>query len=46
MLMEMFSYICSYDVFGKPTIRDANGDVIAESIVGNPYMFTGRISDL
>ena len=35
----------SYDVFGEPTIRDANGTVIEESSVGNPYMFTGREYD-
>ena len=32
----------SYDVFGEPTIRDANNAVISESAVGNSYMFTGR----
>ena len=35
----------SYDVFGEPTIRDANGDEIADSNFGNPYMFTGRRID-
>lgn len=31
-----------YDVFGMPTIKDQNGDVILESAIDNPYMFTGR----
>jgi len=34
-----------YDVFGEPTIYDANGTVIDESNYGNPYMFTGRRYD-
>jgi len=34
-----------YDVFGQPTIYDANGDEITDSNVGNPYMFTGRRID-
>jgi RHS repeat-associated protein len=41
MLVERYEY----DVYGEPTIRDANGTVISESIVGNPYMFTGRNYD-
>jgi len=32
----------SYDVFGKPTIRDANNSVVSVSSVANRYMFTGR----
>ncbi len=32
----------AYDVFGRPTIRDPNGAVLAESAWGNPYLFTGR----
>lgn len=35
----------SYDVFGEPTIRDANDDVISDSNYSNPYMFTGRRYD-
>lgn len=35
----------SYDVFGEPTIRDANGTVIDESTVGKRFMFTGRDYD-
>ncbi len=35
----------SYDVFGEPTIRDANDDIIADSNFGNPYMFTSRRYD-
>jgi len=35
----------TYDVFGRPTIRDANGVVIAESAFANPYLFTGRAYD-
>jgi RHS repeat-associated protein len=32
-----------YDVFGEPTIWDANAQEIVESsVVSNPYMFTGR----
>jgi len=32
----------TYDVFGRPTIRDANGVVIEESAFDNPYLFTAR----
>ena len=32
----------AYDVFGRPTIRDANGVVIEESAFDNPYLFTAR----
>ena len=35
----------AYDVFGRPTIRDPNGVVIAASALGNPYLFTGRAYD-
>ena len=35
----------TYDVFGRPTIRDANGTEIADSAFGNPYRFTGRAYD-
>jgi len=35
-----------YDVFGEPTIWDAIAQEIVESsVVGNPYMFTGRRFD-
>ena len=35
----------SYDVFGKPTIRDANDQILTTSDYSNPYMFTGRRYD-
>jgi hypothetical protein len=35
----------AYDRFGRPTIRDANGAEISETVVGNPYVFTGRRYD-
>jgi RHS repeat-associated protein len=35
----------TYDVFGRPTIRDANGTEIAASAFANPYLFTGRAYD-
>jgi RHS repeat-associated protein len=35
----------SYDVFGAPTIYDANYTEISPSAVGNPYMFTARRAD-
>jgi RHS repeat-associated protein len=35
----------SYDVFGKPTIRNAQGNIISLSAHGNRYMFTGRRHD-
>ena len=34
-----------YDVFGQPTIYDANGTEISQSAVSNPYLFTGRRYD-
>ncbi len=35
----------SYDVFGKPTIYDANNSGVSVSSVANPFMFTGREYD-
>jgi RHS repeat-associated protein len=35
----------TYDVFGRPTIRDANGTELAASAFANPYRFTGRAYD-
>jgi RHS repeat-associated protein len=35
----------SYDVFGAPTIYDANSSEISQSAIGNPYMFTARRAD-
>jgi RHS repeat-associated protein len=35
----------TYDVFGRPTIRDANGTEVEASACGNPYRFTGRAWD-
>jgi RHS repeat-associated protein len=35
----------SYDVYGKPTIQDANGVVLTKSDFGNRFMFTGREYD-
>jgi len=35
----------SYDVFGRATIRNADGNEIPESSIGNPYMFTGKRLD-
>ena len=32
----------SYNVFGQPTIRDANGTEITAIAFGNRFMFTGR----
>ena len=35
-----------YDVFGAPTIWDVNTmDIVEESTIGNPYLFTGRRFD-
>ena len=34
-----------YDAYGKATIYDGQGREIAESAIGNPYMFTGRRYD-
>jgi len=35
----------SYDVF-EPTILDTNDEIQDKSQVGNPYLFSDRISDL
>ena len=35
----------SYDVFGAPTVYDANYTEISKSAIGNPYMFTARRAD-
>ncbi len=35
----------SYDVYGKPTILDPQGNVVSQSPVGNPFLFTGREYD-
>jgi RHS repeat-associated protein len=35
----------SYDVYGRPTIKNASGTVLTTSAVGNRYMFTGREYD-
>jgi RHS repeat-associated protein len=35
----------TYDVYGKPTIKDANGVVLTKSAFGNRFMFTGREYD-
>jgi len=35
----------SYDVFGKPTIRNSQGNIITTSAYGNRFMFTGREYD-
>jgi RHS repeat-associated protein len=35
----------TYDVFGAPTIEDANGVRSSQSAVGNPYLFTARRFD-
>ena len=41
-----FAEYYEYDVFGEPTIWDATAQEIVESsIVGNPFMFTGRRFD-
>ena len=32
----------SYDVFGTPTVRDGNGNVIPASAYANRFLFTGR----
>ena len=46
VVVERYEYkVFGYDTFGKQTIRDANGTIIDESQVGNPYMFTGRRYD-
>ncbi len=35
----------TYDVYGKPRILDQQGNVVGQSPVGNPYLFTGREYD-
>lgn len=35
----------TYDVYGQPTLRAINGNVVAQSAVGNPYLYTGREFD-
>ncbi len=35
----------TYDVYGLPTIRDQQGNGIAQSAIGSPYLFTGREYD-
>jgi len=35
----------SYDVYGRPTIKNASGTVLTTSAVGNRFMFTGREYD-
>ncbi len=35
----------TYDVYGQPTIRDQQGNVIAKSAIGSPYLYTGREYD-
>ena len=32
----------SYDVFGNPTIKSAAGTIVADSLYGNRFLFTGR----
>ncbi|MFI4912538.1 MAG: RHS repeat-associated core domain-containing protein [Sedimentisphaeraceae bacterium JB056] len=45
-LEETFFYeTYNYDVFGTPYIYDANGISCSDSLVKNPYMFTGRRYD-
>ena len=41
MVVESYSY----DVFGAPTVYDANYSEISKSAIGNPYMFTARRAD-
>ena len=35
----------SYDIFGNVIIKDAQGNVLSQSAVGNPYFFTARAID-
>ncbi len=35
----------TYDVYGKPRVLDQQGTAVAQSPVGNPYLFTGREYD-
>ena len=34
-----------YDVYGAPTISDSNDTQLNASVIGNPYLFTGRRYD-
>ncbi len=34
-----------YDVYGAPSIWDGEGNPLAQSAIGNPYLFTGRRYD-
>ena len=34
-----------YDVYGKRHLKDASGNPIEQSLIGNPYMFTARKFD-
>ena len=36
----------SYEIWGEPTVYDASGNEIADSALGNPYMFTAREFDI
>ena len=36
----------TYDAYGLPTVRDQNGNVVASSAVGNPFLYTGREWDV
>lgn len=35
----------SYDAYGQPSFADGSGNVIIQSAIGNPYLFTGRRYD-
>ena len=35
----------TYDIFGNVIIKDAQGNVLSQSAVGNPYFFTARALD-
>jgi RHS repeat-associated protein len=35
----------SYDIYGNAIIKDASGNVLSQSAIGNRYMFTGREYD-
>ncbi len=35
----------AYDVYGQPTIRGQQGNLITQSAIGNPYLYTGREHD-
>ncbi|MBN2019549.1 MAG: hypothetical protein JW749_04925, partial [Sedimentisphaerales bacterium] len=42
MVLERYSY----DVFGKPEIRNTNDEILTTSALGNRYLFTGREYDV